>query len=138
MATQLWQKQFNATSKEYQCPWCPRQLKCKVSNSANNPGRSFVTCDKKFGGCGLFCFLDAEPNDKFRPKEGAASAPQGTHVLGPVVNQPHVDQERLAEVAAEVGVLRGHLQQLMARVIVLEDNAATEARGGGKRAKTNP
>lgn len=129
MASEFWRPLFrpNADVKKvgYECPWCQRMLKSKVSNSAKNPGRSFVGCSKEYGGCGLFSFLDAEPDETYRPKEGkgadnavaSASAPkrartEGTNIVGPIVNRPDVTETRLAELATEVAGLRSELKDL--------------------------
>ena len=60
MSDAFWTARFNAESKMYKCAWCDRDLKSKMSNSAKNPGRGFVSCSKDFGGCGLFCFNGSE------------------------------------------------------------------------------
>lgn len=48
---------------DFDCPTegCGRVLKVRVSNTAKNPNRQFVSCAKDFGGCGLFCFTDERP-----------------------------------------------------------------------------
>ena len=111
MSGEYWQQKFNAGTGMYACPWCQRELKPKLSNSAKNPGKTFVSCSKDFSGCGLFSFLDAIPDEKFNPftkqqglKRAKPDAPpsQGTNVMGPVVNQPNVHEVRLAELSAKM------------------------------------
>lgn len=114
MAETYWKSKFDAASGMYKCPWCERDLKPKLSNSAKNPGKTFVSCSKDFNGCGLFSFLDAVPNEQFNPftkanglKRARAEAPPsaGTNVMGPVVNQPDVHEKRLAELSLAVDKL---------------------------------
>ncbi len=44
-----WTERFIADTGMYTCPDCARDLKPKMSNSAKNPGRTFVSCSKDFG-----------------------------------------------------------------------------------------
>lgn len=114
------------------CPTngCGRDLKVKLSNSAANPGRSFVSCDTKFDGCGRFCFVDEAPNPKFEKKLEAAAKNgggnkreradtddgnggnsknfrvEGTSVTGQVAYPPSVTDARVADLANEVATLR--------------------------------
>lgn len=102
----------------YDCAWCDRELKPKMSNSAKNPGRSFVSCSKDHGGCGLFCFLDEQVNDKFRPKDASAAAPtkrakvDGTQVIGSINQQPNAVEQRLAELCTELSLLRTQVHEV--------------------------
>lgn len=118
------------------CPTngCGRELKVKLSNSAANPGRSFVSCDTKFDGCGRFCFVDEAPNPKFEKKLEAAAKGgsnkrertddgseggnsknyrvEGTSVTGQVAYPPSATDARVADLANEVATLR---QMLLAQ-----------------------
>ena len=111
----FWRQRFNTNDNTYECPWCHRGLKSKLSKSAKNPDKVFVSCAKDFGGCGLFCFLDSVPNDKFkpntnkRPKTDDDPQPGGNNVIGPIVNNPDVHEVRLAELAAKVDNLASQL-----------------------------
>lgn len=120
MASQFWLQQYDAEKQIYTCPWCQRDLKAKVSNSAKNPGKTFVSCAKDYNGCGLFSFLDAQPDEKFKPKEtngtiGAtnkrsrADPPAPVQVVGPIAAPPDAVAQRLAELATEVTSLRSEL-----------------------------
>lgn len=115
----------------YNCPWCPRTLKAKLSNSAKNPGRGFVSCSKDHGGCGLFCFTDAIPDDKYKPKDAnaeAAPAPgkrsrvEGTQVVGGINNAPNHVEQRLAELCTEISALRTEILAIGAFVKETTDN----------------
>lgn len=119
----------------YTCPTngCGRDLKLKTSNSAANPGKTFVSCDEKYSGCGLFCFTFKEPDPKFTKKLEATAAAQkrprdeadadsgsggnsknfrvdGTSVTGQVAYPPSATDARVAELANEVATLRQMLQ----------------------------
>ena len=116
----------------YTCPWCERELVSKkVQKEGSNKGRFFVSCSKDHEGCGLFCFLDEKPNEKFRPKnlkrartgdDATASSTSanftaaGTNLVGPLMNRPDAHEVRLAELAAAVDALRtqiaGHCDHL--------------------------
>lgn len=119
MSNQYWAQKFNAESQMYDCPWCDRTLKAKMSTSAKNPNRTFVSCNKDFGGCGLFSFLDDEPNEQFNPNKKAGgqgqkrARTQGTNIVGPVVNQPGVHEQRLAELASEVSGLKSMIVEVL-------------------------
>lgn len=123
MACQFWLDK-RIEGGDYQCPWCPRTLKSKLSNSIKNPGKSFVTCNKEFGGCGLFSFLDVQPNEEFNPSKkktfnkrtkiddsiGVGGAiPQGTNVIGPISNAPTATEMRLAELATKIDEMQTQL-----------------------------
>jgi hypothetical protein len=97
----------------FTCPWCQRDLKEKLSTSEKNPNRGFFSCNKDFDGCGLFCFSDATPDERFNPAKkqdfkrarregGGATALQ---VVGPVANQPGIHDQRLAELATKLDAL---------------------------------
>ncbi len=117
----------------YTCPTngCGRDLKVKLSNSAANPGRSFVSCDQKFDGCGRFCFVDEAPNPKFEKKlesqakgsgtkrertedasDGGSGGnsknfrAEGTSITGQVAYPPSATDARVADLANEVATLR--------------------------------
>jgi len=112
-ACDYWNQKYHADRAMFECPWCQRDLKSKLSTSAKNPNRAFVSCNKDFGGCGLFSFLDDRPNEAFNPNNkrggggGAKRArSEGTNIVGPVANQPGVHEERLAELAAEIASLK--------------------------------
>lgn len=101
-----WDERFVGATGTYTCPWCDRDLKPKVSQSAKNPGKSFVSCSRDYGGCGLFSFLNDQPNEKFKPngnKRGRAEG--GNNIVGPIVNRPSVTDERLAELATKIDEL---------------------------------
>ena len=107
-----WQGRFDANNQMYTCPWCDRGLKGKLSQSANNPTRGFVSCSKDYGGCGLFCFLDDEPNEQFNPRGQKRARSQGTNIVGPVVNKPDVHEQRLAELVTEFAEVKKHLSEV--------------------------
>jgi hypothetical protein len=119
MTDEYWVKLFDADKKTYTCPWCKRELKSKISNSAKNPGKSFVSCSKDYGGCGLFCFLNEQPNDKFKPA-GGDGAPlafkraraEGTNVVGPIAAAPNAVEQRVADLAVEVAALRAAIARV--------------------------
>ena len=129
MASTFWQQAFNGDTKQYTCPWCARGLKSKVSNSAKNPGRSFVSCSKDYGGCGLFCFLDAMPDDKHRPnatgdnssKRARTDSPRtgGNNVIGPIADAPSAHEARLADLAAKIDQLATVIGQLVMDVSIV-------------------
>lgn len=131
MATcSFWVDRFDSARGMYQCPWCvnPRDLVPKISKSEKNPGKSFVACSKDHGGCGLFSFLSDAPNEKFNPNGGATAAkrarvePQGTNILGPLVNAPNVMEQRLAELVVEVANLRADLTKVLDYIKEVTDN----------------
>lgn len=119
MASQFWLDRYNEEKKMYVCPWCSRELKAKVSNSAKNPGKTFVGCSKDYGGCGLFSFLDGVPDDRYKPKDANASEPAQkksrpapaapVQVVGPIAAPPDQTAQRLAELATEVTALRSEI-----------------------------
>jgi hypothetical protein len=119
MACAYWNEKFNVATQMYECPWCQRELKAKMSMSAKNPNRVFVSCNKDFGGCGLFSFVDDQPNESFNPnkKQGGQgqkrAKTEGTNIVGPVVNQPAVHEQRLAELAAEVSGLKSMIVEVL-------------------------
>lgn len=133
-ACDYWTQRFNAQAGSYDCPWCARVLKPKLSTSVKNPGKTFVSCSKDFGGCGLFSFLDSPPNEKFNPNGGggggvkrersveAASAPRGTNIVGPIVNAPNVTEQRLADLAAKIDGLASKMEQVLAYVKEVNDD----------------
>lgn len=104
LRSQYWVDRYVAQSDMYDCPWCPKQLKAKLSGpTAKNPNKEFVSCNKSYGGCGLFCFTDSEPNEKFNPgnKRQKVEA-AGTNIVGPVAMAPGVHEQRLAELATKI------------------------------------
>ena len=123
-----WRGLFIAASGVYQCPWCSRDLKPKMSNSAKNPGKTFVSCSKDHGGCGLFSFLDQTPNEKFNPNKGgdtkrARTEPtQGNAIVGPVVNRPDAHEVRLAELAAKMDSFATDLRKISEFIKQVTDN----------------
>ena len=131
MATnQYWTEKFQAATGTYQCPWCNRDLRSKISQSAANPGKQFVSCDKKFGGCGMFCFTDALPNEKFNPNKGGVKRerseepqprPGGNNIVGPIVSAPNVTEVRLAELAAKVDGLASVLREIQQYIKEVND-----------------
>lgn len=117
-----WTEKFNAASGMYQCPWCDRDLKPKVSNSEKNPGRSFVACSKDYGGCGMFSFLDAEPNAKFKPHGAKRGRVDGAHVMGGINQAPDQVAQRLAELATEISGVRSEIREVYDFVKQVTDN----------------
>jgi hypothetical protein len=123
MATStFWQTQHNKTTGNFDCPWCQRELKSKLSTSAKNPNRVFVSCNKDFGGCGLFSFLDDAPNESFNPnkkfggqKRARSDAP-GTNLVGPVAHQPGAHEQRLAELVTELAALKNSLNTVADKI----------------------
>ncbi len=112
MATAEWKARYDEAQKMYKCMWCDRMLKAKVSNSAKNPGRTFVSCSGDHGGCGMYSFLDGAPNEKFRQAKRARpddAQTQGTNLVGPIFAQPSATDERLAALATEIAGLRGEI-----------------------------
>lgn len=106
----FWQQRFNSQVQMYDCSTCSKQLKPLVAGAhTKNAGRSFVSCSKDYGGCGLFCFLDDEPR-AFAPKRARGDG--GTNVIGPVANAPSVTDERLAELIAKVDALTALVKTL--------------------------
>lgn len=110
-ACTFWVNRLNEGSGMYSCPDCARDLKSKLSKSAKNPDRVFVSCSKDFGGCGLFSFIDEEPrfmnkSNKKRPRN------ENTQVIGPLANNPSAHEERLGELVAEVAELRNQVAKL--------------------------
>jgi len=124
---QFWSSRFNAQTSMYDCAWCARQLKSKISHSAANPDKEFVSCAKDYGGCGLFCFLDALPNEKFNPnkkggtKRAAPDNSGGTNIVGPIVNAPNATEARLADLAATVDGLRSEVKAILAYIKEVND-----------------
>jgi hypothetical protein len=134
MATcDFWSSRFNASAGNYQCPWCSRDLIPKMSNSAANPGKTFVSCAKDFGGCGLFSFLHQPPNEKFNPnkKQGFKRTKEdsendvprvgGSNIVGPIVSAPNATETRLADLAAEVAHLRSELKEVLSYIKEVND-----------------
>ena len=131
---EFWSQRLRAEEGMYDCPWCIRQLKPRVSGpTAKNPNRAFVSCSTEHDGCGLFCFLDALPNEKFNPNASAApvangggvkrarvAASPGTNIVGPVTHTPGATDARVADLAAEVAQLRKQLADLGAVVAQLK------------------
>lgn len=130
MATcKFWSDRFNAAQGYYDCPWCDRTLKPKLSNSAKNPGKTFVSCAKDFGGCGLFCFVDAVPNDKFKPgaqqgvkRERSPPRAGGSNIVGPIVNRPDATETRIAELAAAIDRLTTKVDAIHEYVVQINEN----------------
>ena len=130
-ACDFWTARFNEAAGNYGCPWCDRVLVPNLSNSAANPGKTFVSCSKDFGGCGLFSFLHQAPNEKFNPnkKQGVKRAANGdaeptragTNIVGPIVNAPNVVETRLADLAAEVAGLRSELKLVVDYIKEIHD-----------------
>jgi len=117
-ACDFWTSKFEQATGTYTCPWCERDLKPKVSNSAKNPGKTFVSCSRDYGGCGLFSFLCDEPNEKFKPKSGKrARADGGNNIVGPIVNRPTVTDERLAELATKMDEMYSLLQETRTEIM---------------------
>ena len=122
MACVFWQNKFNAGNGMYGCSDCSRDLKPKMSNSAKNPGRTFVSCSKDFGGCGLFSFIDEEPRFAGGKATGVKRAkPEGTSVIGPISNAPSAHEERLAELVTEIADLRRSNVAMMDMLKVIQD-----------------
>jgi len=117
-SNEYWNSRFLAARGVYQCPWCPEELQPRVSNSAKNPGKTYVACNKERGGCGMFCFLDAEPNEKFNPnnKRARTDTYQGTTVVGSVANGPNVTDTRIAELATSVAELSKTMTDMYAKI----------------------
>lgn len=113
-----WTDRYDANTQMYACPeeGCGKTLKCKLSNSAKNPGRTFVSCSSDYGGCGMFCFLNEEPKYLGRNNNKKARTDNGTQVLGPIVNQPQVHEQRLGELATEVAELRKVISETSAKL----------------------
>jgi len=117
----FWDARYHAERGDYDCPWCDRTLKHRLSNSVKNPGRTFVSCSKDYGGCGLFCFLDAVPDEKHNPnnkgfKRPATEAPAragGSNIVGPIVSAPNATETRLADLAANVDGLRSDIKAVL-------------------------
>jgi hypothetical protein len=103
----------------YKCPWCSRDLVKKTSHSPANPERDFVSCDKKFGGCGLFCFLDAEPNEKFNPnkKSGGGGKSGGGAVFGgSYAAKPPAENLKIAALEAKIATMESQITTLFSDV----------------------
>jgi hypothetical protein len=106
-----------ASGDKFGCPWCGLLLKKMVSGAASkNPGRAFVSCNKDYHGCGLFCFLDDKPNEKFNPnnKTGGNKRPAGTTLAGPVAKAPSVQEDQLARIQTDVTKIKSILCALAA------------------------
>lgn len=104
-----------ANGDKFGCPWCGLLLKKMVSGpNSKNPGRAFVSCNKDYHGCGLFCFLDDEPNEKFNPnkKAGGNKRAAGTTLVGAVAKAPSVQEDQLARIQADVTKIKGALLAL--------------------------
>lgn len=126
MATcDFWTERFVPAENMYTCAWCDKHLKAKISNSEKNPGKVFVSCSKDYGGCGLFSFLDAPPNDKFKPGGGGAQkrgrAPAQS-LAGPVAAAPPNWALQLAALATQVADTNAAIAELEKRVTMLEEN----------------
>ncbi len=127
----FWTERFVAATGSYQCPWCERDLKPKLSNSAANPGKTFVSCAKDFGGCGLFCFLQNLPNEKFNPNksagvkrardDGASPRAGGSNIVGPIVMAPDVVEVRLADLAAKIDRLCSEMAEVKGYIKEVND-----------------
>ncbi len=126
-----WNDRFHKETGMYTCPGCQRDLKPKMSQSAKNPGRTFASCSRDYGGCGLFSFIDEQP--KFMPQvaQGAKRAREegGNNVIGPIVNRPDVTETRLAELATKIdeattvlGSLRSEIAFIASYVKQLQEN----------------
>src|SRR5271167_3937910 len=105
MASSFWTERFVTADGTYTCPWCAKPLKAKISQSPKNPGKAFVSCNKDYGGCNMFSWLEAEPNEDYKPqgeqpvvkKAKSAAANVVTKVLGPVTKKPNLMEERVGE-----------------------------------------
>ena len=104
---------------DYTCPWCARNLKLKLSNSEKNPGRGFLSCDTKFGGCGLFCFADAEPNEKFKPR-GDKAAASGSIFGGNYAAKPSAENLEVATLKAKVATIESQLATIFEDIARLQ------------------
>lgn len=109
-----WSRYAQADGKHYTCPWCSADLTmftCGQNAKPENVGRSFVNCSNKDGknGCGLYCFLDKVPNDKFKPKAGGEkrARTEGTIITGSVANAPTPAEDALARIQTDVTKLKG-------------------------------
>ena len=102
----------------YKCPWCARDLKSKLSKSEKNPDRPFVSCDKKFGGCGLFCFLDDQPKEQFNPnKQGGAGKTGGGNVFGgSYAAKPPAENMEIAALKAKVATLESQIATIFSDI----------------------
>jgi hypothetical protein len=90
----------------------------KVSQSAKNPGKAFVACNKDYGGCGLFCFVENEPNEKYNPNNGfKRPRADGNNIVGPIAAKPGVHEERLAELATAIDELRTQVLSQLGEVL---------------------
>jgi len=100
----------------YKCPWCARDLKSKLSKSEKNPDRPFVSCDKKFGGCGLFCFLDDQPKEQFNPnKQGGGSIFGGSYAA-----KPPTENMEIATIKAKIATIESQLATVFADLAQLQ------------------
>lgn len=100
---------FRNPNGQVGCPWCGLLLKvftCGANAKPENQGRSFVNCSKKDGahGCGLYCFLDEVPNDRFKPKAQGQKREraEGTVLTGGIAATPSVLEDAVARLQADV------------------------------------
>jgi hypothetical protein len=118
---QVWSDQAQGDGN-YTCPWCDSTLKPKISNSAKNPGRTFVGCSKDYGGCGLFSFLDDAPNEKFNPNKGGGKRARtgGTMLTGAVAGLPGADSKRIADMADQLAQQTSQLIAMQEQLVLHE------------------
>jgi hypothetical protein len=117
-----WQKLSNGDGT-YGCPnGCstdngnPKTLKPKVSNTAKNPGKVFVSCSKDYGGCGLFCWITETPHPKaLQRKQGEKRQRQngeGNFTRGNAAMPSNVEK-LLADLSAKVDALDAKLSEAL-------------------------
>lgn len=101
---------------DFDCPGegCGRVLKARMSNTAKNPNRQFVSCGKDFGGCGLFCFTDERP--KFTGGKQAQGAQKRARAAGYSQQLAVVENDQVARIPAEVEVQISRLATAIDRV----------------------
>ena len=111
----FWKDRYDSASAMYKCAACDRELKTKVSKSEKNPDRVFVSCDTKFGGCGLFCFTDEEPK-----KFAVAKAKQGAVLGGAYAAAPPTADIDIANLKAKVATIESQLSTIFADLEMLQ------------------
>lgn len=106
---QFWSDCYIASADEFTCPACNKGMKQKTSNTPKNPGRAFVSCNDRYGGCGFFCWTDQ------KPRGGAQRRTQQVTVnTGAVATMPDEQVKMLVDLQTQVQEILDIIKQVYA------------------------
>lgn len=101
----FWTQCYDAARDDFPCPECSKAMKQRTSNTPKNPGRSFVSCNDKYGGCGFFCWTDQKPR-------GGAKRQRVTVNTGGVAALPDEQLKLLVDIQTQVQEISDLLKQV--------------------------